>query len=119
MDVKDDYLAISVIQKCVDVIPLWEHLPEKLQKQIRSNLHIQGNEINDENVKDEQLASLQKQIANILYSTRNNIVHAKSNYIPTGLELQGEELIKGNIMMDKIAISIIQWNTRQPEAYRV
>ena len=72
-----------------------------------------------ENVKDEQLASLQKQIANILYSTRNNIVHAKSNYIPTGLELQGEELIKGNIMMDKIAISIIQWNTRQPEAYRV
>lgn len=118
-DIKDEYLAISVIQKCVDVIPLWEHLPAKLQKQIRSSLHIQGNEINDENVKDEQLASLQKQIANILYSTRNNIVHAKSNYIPTSLELQGEELTEGNIMMDKIAMSIIQWNERQPETYRV
>jgi len=101
MDVKDDYLAISVVQKCIDVIPLWKHLPEKLQKQLRSNLHIQDKEVNDENVKEEQLASLQKQIANILYSTRNNIVHAKSNYSPTGLELQGDELI------------------RQPEAYRV
>lgn len=119
LDVKDDYLAISVIQKCIDVIPLWDHLPEKLQKQIRSNLHIQDKEVNDENIKDEQIASLQKQIANILYSTRNNIVHAKSNYIPTGLELQGDELIEGNIMMDKIAMSIIQWNERQPEAYRV
>lgn len=119
MDVKDDYLAISVVQKCIDVIPLWKHLPEKLQKQLRSNLHIQDKEVNDENVKDEQLASLQKQIASILYSTRNNIVHAKSNYIPTGLELQGDELIEGNIMMDKIAMSIIQWNERQPEAYRV
>jgi len=119
MDVKDDYLAISVVQKCIDVIPLWKHLPEKLQKQLRSNLHIQDKEVNDENVKEEQLASLQKQIANILYSTRNNIVHAKSNYIPTGLELQGDELIEGNVMMDKIAMSIIQWNERQPEAYRV
>lgn len=118
-DVKDDYLAISVIQKCVDVIPLWEHLPEKLQKQIRSNLQIQGKEISDENVKDEQLTSLQIQIANILYSTRNNIVHAKSNYIPTGLELQGEDLIEGNTMMDKITMSIIQWNERQPEAYKI
>ena len=76
-------------------------------------------DITDDSIKDEQLASLQKQIANILYATRNNIVHAKSNYTPNGLELQGDELIDGNKMMDIIAMSIIQWNERQPAAYRI
>lgn len=118
-DVKDDYLAISVIQSCVDVIPLWGYLPEKLRKQIKSTLHLQTDDITDDSIKDEQLASLQKQIANILYATRNNIVHAKSNYTPNGLELQGDELIDGNKMMDIIAMSIIQWNERQPAAYRI
>jgi hypothetical protein len=118
-DVKDDYLAISVIQSCVDVIPLWKFLPEKNKKQIRSNLHLQSDEPTDDSIKDDQLVSLQKQIANILYATRNNIVHAKSNYTQNGIELQGDELIDGNKMMDMIAMSIIQWNERQPEAYKV
>ena len=117
-DLKDDYLAISVIQTCVDVLPLWQYVPERLRKQIRKNLSLQKDSL-DDNISDEQLASLQKQIARMLYSTRNSIVHAKSNYEPNGNELEGDELKDGNKMMDMITMSIIQWNERQPESYKV
>jgi hypothetical protein len=117
-DMKDDYLAISVIQTCVDVLPLWQFVPERLRKQIRKNLSLKGDSL-DDTISDEQLASLQKQIARMLYSTRNSIVHAKSNYEPNGYELKGDELEDGNKMMDMITMSIIQWNERQPESYKV
>ena len=117
-DLKDDYLAISVIQTCVDVLPLWQFVPERLRKQIRKNLSLQKDSL-DDNISDEQLASLQKQIARMLYSTRNSIVHAKSNYEPNGYELEVNELEDGNKMMDMITMSIIQWNERQPESYKV
>lgn len=117
-DMKDDYLAISVIQTCVDVLPLWQYVPERLRKQIRKNLSLKGDSL-DDTISDEQLASLQKQIARMLYSTRNSIVHAKSNYEPNGNELEGDELEDGNKMMDMITMSIIQWNERQPESYKV
>ena len=117
-DLKDDYLAISVIQTCVDVLPLWKYVPERLRKQMRKNLNLQENRV-DDSLRDEQMASLQKQIAKMLYSTRNSIVHAKSNYEPNGYELEGEELEDGNKMMDMITMSIIQWNERQPDSYKV
>lgn len=117
-DMKDDYLAIPVIQTCVDVLPLWQFVPERLRKQIRKNLSLKGDSL-DDTISDEQLASLQKQIARMLYSTRNSIVHAKSNYEPNGYELKGDQLEDGNKMMDMITMSIIQWNERQPESYKV
>lgn len=117
-DLKDDYLAISVIQTCVDVLPLWKYVPERLRKQMRKNLNLQEDRV-DDSLRDEQMASLQKQIGKMLYSTRNSIVHAKSNYEPNGYELEGEELEDGNKMMDMITMSIIQWNERQPESYKV
>ena len=86
--------------------------------QIRKKLSLKGDSL-DDTISDEQLASLQKQIARMLYSTRNSIVHAKSNYEPNGYELEGDELEDGNKMMDMITMSIIQWNERQPESYKV
>ena len=118
LDMKDDYLAISVIQTCVDVLPFWQLVPERLRRQIRKNLSLQGDSL-DDTISDEQLTSLQKQIARMLYSTRNSIVHAKSNYEPNGYELECDELEDGNKMMDMITMSIIQWNERQPESYKV
>ena len=117
-DLKDDYLAISVIQTCVDILPLWQFVPERLRKQIRKNLSLKRDGL-DDTISDEQLASLQKQIARMLYATRNSIVHAKSNYEPNGYELEDDELEDGNKMMDMITMSIIQWNERQPESYKI
>ena len=117
-DLKDDYLAISVIQTCVDILPLWQFVPERLRKRIRKNLSLKRDGL-DDTISDEQLASLQKQIARMLYATRNSIVHAKSNYEPNGYELEDDELEDGNKMMDMITMSIIQWNERQPEIYKI
>ena len=119
LDVKDDYLAESVIKTCVDVSPLWELIPERLQKQMKKTFLSGKSDICVDELKEEQLGSLQKQIAKMLYATRNSIVHAKSNYEPIGYELEGDELINGNRMMDVVALSIIQWNERQPESFRI
>ena len=119
LDVKDDYLAESVIKTCVDVSPLWELIPERLQRQMKKSFLSGKSEINIDELKEEQLGSLQKQIAKMLYATRNSIVHAKSNYEPNGYELEGDELINGNRMMDVVDLSVIQWNERQPESFRI
>lgn len=118
-DLRDDSLACSVIQNCVDVPPLWTYLPERIRKQISKSLGLQKEVNLDVDLDENRLSSLQKQVASVIYATRNSIVHAKSNYEPTDLELVGEEFIKGNQMMEIIAKSIISWNLRQPKGLRI
>ncbi len=77
---KDDFLAISVIQTCIDVVPDFYHLPKTLQKTVKHQLGIEEKvKIESIALPNEQQISLKKQVAHILYSTRNSIVHAKSN----------------------------------------
>ncbi len=118
-DLRDDTLALAAIENCVDVVPLYDMLPKRMLKKVKGTLKLQNDTLTDEDINDEQLMGLQKQIAGILYSTRNSIVHAKSNYEETGNELKEDELVEANDMMDVIVHSIINWNERQPEGYRV
>lgn len=118
-DLRDDSLALAAIENCVDVIPLYEMLPNRMLKKVKSTLKFQKDVLKDEDVNDEQLIALQKLIASILYATRNSIVHAKSNYAQTSYELTVEELVEANKMMDVIAHSIINWNERLPAGFRI
>lgn len=118
-DVKDDYLCASVIQTCVDAVPLWEFIPEYLQKSIKQNLKLNNNKFCDDNLSEEQIASYNRQLASSLYATRNSIVHAKSNYKSTGVEFHTDDMENANRIMDVIATSIIQWNERQPDIYKL
>ena len=118
-DLRDDSLALATIENCIDVIPLYEMLPSRMLRKVKATLKFQKDILTDEDVNDEQLMALQKQIASILYATRNSIVHAKSNYAPTGYEITLDELDNVNKMMDVIAHSIINWNERQPVGYRI
>lgn len=118
-DIKDDFLCASVILECVDVIPLMEMLPDRLQKLYKHNLGLNNKEWCDENLSEEQITSCHKQLASSLYSTRNSIVHAKSNFQSTGNEFHADEMEAANRIMDIIASSIIQWNERQAEVYRL
>ena len=118
-DLRDDSLALATIENCVDVIPLYEMLPERMLKKVKATLKFQKDVLTDEDVNNEQLMALQKQMASILYATRNSIVHAKSNYTNTGYELAIEELDDANEIMDVIAHSIINWNERQPAGFRI
>ena len=67
----------------------------------------------------EQQMSLKKQVANILYSTSNSIVHTKSNYEPNGLECPPGLLEEVNQMMFSIGRALIQWNENQADYIRV
>lgn len=118
-DVKDDYLCASVVQTCVDVIPLWDLIPGRLQKQYKKSLSLNNKEWSDDNLSEEQISCFSKQLSSSLYSTRNRIVHAKSNYRSTGNEFMSDEMEKANRIMDVIASSIIQWNERQPDIYKL
>ena len=118
-DMRDDTLAVSVIENCVDVVPLFEMIPLRMRKKIKKTLGIQKDTITEAEVTIEQVRGLQKQMATILYATRNSIVHAKSNHNPTGNELMTEELAEVNEMMEIVARAIINWNQRQPEGFRL
>lgn len=113
---KDDFLAISVIQTCIDVVPDFYHLPQTLQKTVKHQLGIEEKvKIESIALSNEQQMSLKKQVANILYSTRNSIVHAKSNYEPNGLECPPDSLEEVNQMMSSIGRALIQWNENQAD----
>lgn len=118
-DLRDDSLVQAVMENCVDVVPLYEMLPQRMLKKVKATLKLQSDALTDEVVNEEQIHGLQKQIAAILYSTRNSIVHAKSNYQETGQELLDEELDEVSELMDVIARSIINWNERQGDGFRV
>lgn len=116
-DLRDDSLAQSVIESCVDVLPLYELMPERLRRQIKASLKLQKDDLTNDDLSEEQLRGLQRMIASIVYSTRNSIVHAKSNYVVTGNEIKEEELSEGNKVMEVIARAIINWDQRQPEGF--
>lgn len=119
-DQKDDFLTQSVIQTCIDVKPYFHLLPIPLQKQVKNNLHVaETADIRTIALNLDQEMSLKKQVANILYSTRNSIVHAKANYRPTGLECPVDTLEEVNEMMNSFALTLIAWNDTQPDYLRV
>lgn len=121
-DMKDEFLCASVIQECIDVVSLWSYLPEGKVTQYKGNLKLtipKGAKPSDKDFDDGKLQSYQKQLAKSLYSTRNSIVHAKSNYESNGTEFAPGEMQEANKIMEIIASTIIQWNERQAEAYKI
>lgn len=59
------------------------------------------------------IEGIKKEIAGILYATRNSIVHAKSNYTVTGKECHEEDLDQLNEFMAKLCECLFVWNSRQ------
>lgn len=62
---------------------------------------------------------IKKEIADILYATRNSIVHAKSNYIVTGKECSDEDLEQLNEFMVKLCECLFVWNGRQSKEFQL
>lgn len=95
-------------------------MPQTLQKTVKHQLGIEEKvKIESIALSNEQQMSLKKQVANILYSTRNSIVHAKSNYEPNGLECPPDSLEEVNHVMSSIGRALIQWNENQADYIRV
>lgn len=99
--IKDNRLTQTVLECCVsDMTRLRSFLPDALSVQL-------GNQ------------NIIKEIADIIYSTRNNIVHAKSNYSSTRKECPGDILDDLNVFMSELCKHLIEWNSRQPREFQL
>lgn len=115
---KDKELATTVLHECVDSLELFDTLPISIQQQIKKKLHVQKDvEVTALKATDKEL--LDKEIGQVLYSTRNQIVHAKSNYRPSGYECNSDDMEQLNVFMKKLCQCLIIWNNRQPAEYRL
>ena len=117
---KDENLAPEVIHACIDPLPLFEYIPSYLQKTIKHNLRLEP-DVDMEKIELDanQQKSLRTQVANILYSTRNSIVHAKSNYEPKGNECKRDDLDTINHLMDSVVRQLIEWHSKLPMEFQI
>lgn len=105
---RDKELIKSVINKTFDLIDIYDFLPLVIrQKQLKtvSLNYTSSRETIDRAIND---------LGNILYSTRNSIVHSKSNYNSNGLECREDDLAQLNYFMHMACYSTIKWYNRLP-----
>lgn len=118
ISLRDNELAYTVLLECIDIVQLYEFLPESLKKKLSKKFQYKN-----ENIKYDLDGSKQNQIkqgiSNILYATRNRIVHAKSNYTLTDEECSIDDLDELNTFISKLCYCLIAWNNRQPDMFKL
>lgn len=118
ISLRDSELAFTVLLECIDIVQLYEFLPESVKKRL-SKTYQYKNEAIKYDMELVKLNQIKQGISSVLYATRNSIVHAKSNYTITGDECNSEDLESLNIFISKLCYCLIAWNNRQPEMFRI
>jgi hypothetical protein len=110
--IRDKELVKSLLDNTFDLVDIYNNLPLS----IRKGANVEKLEYKTKKeVKDRVINHL----GNTLYSTRNGIVHAKSNFEPTGIECPEEDLKELNEFMHKACYSIIKWYNRLPKHLKI
>lgn len=104
---KDSELIKLSIKTAVNVDDLWDFIPAFLR----------GTQEKPTNEADS--LSLLDKISESIYSTRNEIAHAKANYVKRSTECPFKEKDAFWKMLEKAAIRCIRWFALQPEDKRV
>lgn len=117
VSLKDKELAYTVLHECVDIAVLFSFLPEDIQKMISRSCHFEMKNITSLN--SSNIETVKKEVADILYATRNSIVHAKSNYTSTGKECTEENMEQLNEFMIKLCECLFVWNGRQSKEFQL
>jgi hypothetical protein len=110
----DSELSKTVLSNSVDIIDLFSSLPENVSKLICRNAKLNPKDINY-SLSQESIDSIFQQLGKVIYSTRNNIVHAKSNYSRDGFECSEGDLYQLNLFLSKATYQIIRWNDKLPK----
>lgn len=105
----DKELAQTLLLKAIDILQHFDLLPTDIQKRVLKTANIDPKHL-DYKIKRESLNMIINQIGIILYSTRNSIVHAKSNYIKNNNEVSSNDLEQMNAFLYSICYSLIYWN---------
>lgn len=109
---RDKELIKSLIDTTFDLVDIYEELPKSIIKELRLKKL-------EYSTKQEVKDSLINKLGNILYTTRNSIVHAKSNFTSNGLECNIEDLENLNDFMHKACYSTIKWYNRLPNHLKI
>ncbi|MBR2196757.1 MAG: hypothetical protein IJ911_14235 [Salinivirgaceae bacterium] len=114
---KDKELCKTVLQECVDIIPIFDLLPEDVQSKISLKCSFKIDEIG--NCADSIIAKIKDELGDVIYETRNRIVHAKSNWGGSDKACSGDDMEEMNDFMKALAQCLIIWNGRQPKEFRI
>lgn len=117
VSLKDKELSYTVLSECVDIALLFQFLPDEFQRRISKNYHFEIKKLTTLNTSN--IEAIKKEIADILYATRNSIVHAKSNYTSTGKECPKEDMEQLNEFMVKLCECLFVWNGRQRKEFQL
>lgn len=110
--IRDKELVKSLIDNTFDLVDIYNDLPLS----IRNGANVEKLEYKSKkDIKDRVINHL----GNVLYSTRNGIVHAKSNFESTGIECPEEDLEQLNEFMHKACYSTIKWYNRLPKHLKI
>lgn len=115
-NLKDKDLVKAVFRECFDMIDLFEYLPESLKKRIKGQLR--EKEISYD-LSEEKMTIAANMLGGIIYSTRNSIVHAKSNYETDKNECAMEDLHELNNFLKHACYSTIKWYNRLPNHLKI
>lgn len=109
---RDNELVKTVLLKCADLVDLQDFLPIRVKERMQSDAKFGKNvRWTYENIKPIE-DTMKNTLGQFLYSTRNSIVHAKSNYNKTGFECEGNDLEQFNLFLKRLCYSIIMWGSR-------
>lgn len=117
VSLRDKELANTVLCECIDILELFEYLPATIKERLSKNIKFKKEEYNE--LKADKILEIKKELGVYLYSTRNSIVHAKSNYKLTGNECLESDLEYLNIFMSKLCHCLIIWNDRQAKEFQL
>jgi hypothetical protein len=111
---RDSELAKSVLRK-IDFIDCFSLLPERVAKHALGQAKLKNLNYN---TLEDKVSIIINVVATALYSTRNKVVHAKSNYVSTGTEFNNDELEQLNIFMRQATAKLIRWYNKLPKHQR-
>lgn len=117
VSLKDRELAYTALNECIDIIEIFEYLPDPIKVRLSKKINFKKEEYSRLTV--DKISELKKELGIILYDTRNNIVHAKSNYRQTGNECSIEDMEDMNEFISKLCHCLIVWNGRQPKEFQM
>ncbi|WP_138607060.1 hypothetical protein [Pseudoalteromonas sp. S1609] len=113
----DEELIKSSFSKCFDFVGLFPKLPASIQVSIKKQLKLK---VIDYSVDPQKITTASNIAAKIIYKTRNNVVHAKSNFDKSGDEISSEaEFVELNAFMKEACSQSIRWYSRLPEHQKI
>ena len=117
VSLKDKELCKTVLHECIDIVSIFHLLPLTLQKDIAKRCSVKPESLSDSSVA--VLEKVKNELGEIIYMTRNRIVHAKSNWGTSDRACLEADMLEMNEFMRALAKCLIVWNARQPKEFRV